>query len=79
MLKSKTGFPNLRAEMSRFKIDEEAIAGLMECDPKTVGNWVDGKTEPSYSQALAIRDEFFPGMSIEYLFSSTPLDVSVAS
>lgn len=74
-----TFLPNLEAEMSRHSIDEEAVAKAASRSVKTIQNWFKGKGEPSYTQAKDIRDQCFPGMEIEYLFDSKPLDVRKVS
>lgn len=76
---SEMAFPNLQAEMSRYEVDEEAIASAAQRSVKTIQNWFKGKGEPSYTQAQAIRDECFPSMPIEYLFSTQPLDLAKVS
>lgn len=73
---SEMAFPNLQAEMSRYGVDEEAVAGAAKRSVKTIQNWFKGKGEPSYTQAQAIRDQCFPSMEIEYLFSNQPLDLA---
>ena len=61
---------NLAAEMARFGVSNAAIQGVLHCSLKTVVNKVGGVTEFTVSEAMKIRDELFPGLRIEYLFSS---------
>lgn len=68
-----TAFPNLSAEMARLGVEVEDISGVVSRGTKTVKSWLNGKTEPSYAQAKAIRDQLFPDVNLEYLFSDTPL------
>ena len=44
---------------------------LLNCSQKTVSNKLNDVTEFSVSEAMDIRDKFFPGMRLEYLFART--------
>lgn len=68
---------NLIAEMGRYGVSNKALADLLDCDVATVRNRISGKTQFTVDDALKIRDVFFPGMQIEYLFASAKDDVSV--
>ncbi len=61
---------NLSAEMARYGVSFTDIQQLLGCSNKTVRNKVGGITEITVSEAMMIRDSFFPGMRIEYLFAS---------
>lgn len=61
---------NLSAEMARYGVRNADIQDLLSCTDKTVRNKIDGVTEFSVAEALKIRDAFFPGMRIEYLFAT---------
>ena len=70
------GYPNLRAEMARNNI---SIVDLMKVTGKSrpgVSNNLNGKGSFSVDESLAIRNELFPGLSIDYLFSMDPLRYS---
>lgn len=60
---------NLSAEMTRFGVSNADIQSLLSCSDKTVRNKLSDITEFSVSEAIKIRDAFFPGMRIEYLFA----------
>lgn len=60
---------NLRAEMARFGISKQDIQSLLSGTDKTVKSRLDGQTEFSVGDSIKIRDTFFPGMRIEYLFA----------
>ena len=62
---------NLSAEMARYGVRNADIQNLLSCTDKTVRNKIDGVTEFSVAEALKIRDAFFPGLRIEYLFATT--------
>ena len=68
----KPCFPVLQQEMKSHGVSEAAIAVATNRSTRTIQNWFVGVGEPSYSQALAIRDNLFPTLEIEYLFSDTP-------
>lgn len=72
-------YPNLSAEMSRYGVEDEDIALALGKDPRTVKNWISGKTEIPYSQCAAIRDRFFNGMKADYLFNPEPVDVGISA
>lgn len=70
------GYPNLRAEMARNNI---SIVDLMKVTGKSrpgVSNNLNGKGSFSVDESLAIRNELFPGLPIDYLFSIDPLRYS---
>lgn len=61
---------NLCAEMTRYGVSNSDIRDLLGCSLKTVQNKTSGATEFSVEEAMKIRDRFFPGLRIEYLFSN---------
>ena len=61
---------NLSAEMVRFGVGVSDLQSLLNCTDRTVKNKLAGITEFSVNEALNIRDTFFPGLRIEYLFQS---------
>lgn len=60
----------MEAEMSRYHIKNADIQSLLDCTDKTVSNKISGTTEFSVREAIKIRDSFFPGHRLEYLFGS---------
>ena len=62
---------NLSAEMARYGVSNNDIQTLLSCTDKTVRNKLNGVSEFSVGEALKIRDVFFPGLRIEYLFSQS--------
>lgn len=62
---------NLSAEMARFGVSYADLMELLNCSQKTVSNKLNDATEFSVSEAMNIRDKFFPGMRLEYLFASS--------
>lgn len=60
---------NLSAEMARYGVSNMDIQALLGCSQKTVTNKLSDNTAFSVSEAIKIRDTFFPGLRIEYLFA----------
>ena len=63
------GYPNLKAEMARSNI---SIKDLMEVTGKSragVSNNLNGRGRFSVDESIAIRDNLFPKISIDYLFA----------
>ena len=67
-------YPNLRAEMTRFGVRQEDIANAVSKSVATIRNWMYGNGEFSVGDAFVVRDKFFPGCSIEYLFKREESD-----
>ena len=59
---------NLAAEMARNGVKICDLQRVMRCSESTVRHKIAGTTAFSINEALAIRDTFFPGMRLEYLF-----------
>lgn len=71
-------YPNLAAEMSRNGYDYgklyEGIADRFNRSADTVSNWFTGRAgDLPTPVAFAIRDEYFPEYSIDYLFNEKPI------
>lgn len=60
---------NLKAEMVRNGVSALAMADAIGRTRRTVTDKIIGKCEFYTSEAIAIRDRFFPGMALEYLFA----------
>ncbi|MBQ6274435.1 MAG: XRE family transcriptional regulator [Oscillospiraceae bacterium] len=60
---------NLAAEMARYGVSAADIQNVLGCTDKTVKNKMTGATEFSVGEAMKIREAFFPGMRLEYLFA----------
>lgn len=60
---------NLRAEMARYGISAEDLARVTKKTPRSIRDKISGKRDFTLPEGAAIRDAFFPGMSLEYLFS----------
>lgn len=65
---------NLVAEMARARVTRIDLGALIDKNPKTVGEKIKGNYEFSLGEAQSIRDKYFPGLALEYLFANTPED-----
>lgn len=65
---------NLRAEMQRHGVTVHDIQTVLACSEKTARNKVSGATEFGVAQAIMVRDAFFPGMRLEYLYATDEAD-----
>lgn len=61
---------NLEAEMKRYGISTYDIQRILMCTDRTVKNKLTGESVFTVPEAFKIRDTYFPGMRIEYLFAS---------
>ena len=60
---------NLSAEMARFGVSNGDLQALLGCSAKTVSNKINGATDFTAPELFKIRDTFFPGLRLEYLFA----------
>lgn len=61
-------FPNLRAEMARKGLDNKTLSMGLGVSPKTLSNKLSGKSEFTLSEIVRIKNQYFPNLSLEYLF-----------
>lgn len=61
---------NLLAEMARYGVSKYDIQTLLECSETTVRNKLSGESEFTVPEALKIRNSYFIGLRIEYLFAT---------
>jgi len=59
---------NINAEMVRRRIRKPEVAKALGISGKTFRNKLQGKTEFTFAEVQAVRDTFFPELSLEYLF-----------
>lgn len=62
---------NLRAEMVRYGITTTDLSRVAKRTERSIRLKVSGKNSFTLPESIAIRDAFFPGMSLEYLFAHT--------
>ena len=61
-------YQNLKAEMARKNLKKCDIARGLNKKERIIRNRFSGKTPFTLPEAVAIRDMFFPGVSLDYLF-----------
>lgn len=61
---------NLLAEMVRYGVTNNDIQKVLGCSEKTVRNKLSGNTEFTVPEAISIRNSYFQGFRMEYLFAS---------
>lgn len=62
---------NLRAEMLRYGITSADLSRAAKRTERSIRLKISGKNAFTIREGIAIRDAFFPGMSLEYLFVNT--------
>jgi hypothetical protein len=65
---------NFKAEMLRHGVTVRDIQNALACSEKTARNKISGESEFGIAQAIMIRDMFFPGMRLEYLYAPDDID-----
>jgi len=71
-------YPNLAAEMARKSMDYtvvyDAMAAKFNKSSDTISNWITGRAgELPTSVAFAIKDDYFPEFTVDYLFYEEPI------
>lgn len=64
-------YRNLEAEMAREGILKKDISRCLDLRYATVIDKMKGRTQFSISEAFRLKDRFFPGLTIEYLFETS--------
>ena len=62
---------NLKAEMVRLGVSVDDMAAGAGKSNRTIRERLKGKVVFPIDEAMDIRDKFFPGMDLEYLFART--------
>ena len=65
---------NLKAEMARHGVTVDDIYPVIEKTKRTAAYKIDGKYDFTMPEAITIRNKFFPGMTLEYLFAQNPVE-----
>lgn len=60
---------NLSAEMKRNGLNSVRLASAIRKTDRAVRDKISGKSQFDIYEAMSIRDQFFPGMTLEYLFA----------
>lgn len=69
-------YGNLRAEMARKGVTGRKIATVIGVRQEAVYKKLNGKSPLMYEEAEAIKENFFPQLSLEYLFQKEVEEVS---
>jgi hypothetical protein len=68
MHKAKIEFENLRVEMARANIGVKEIAETIGTNRDTASRKLSRKSPIQLAEAFAIRDKYFPELTLSYLF-----------
>lgn len=63
-------YHNLRAEMARHNLKIKDLAEGLGVRHATISDKLRGRSRFYYDEALAIRNAFFPGCTLEHLFEN---------
>lgn len=63
-------YPNLEAEMARRKVTRAELAEMLHMTPTTLGNKLNGKSDISLPECLAIKSALNLSMTVDELFKS---------
>lgn len=63
-------YPNLEAEMARKKVTRAELAEKLNMTPTTLGNKLNGKSDISLPECLAIKATLKLTMTVDELFKS---------
>ena len=66
---------NFRAEMMRYGVTTADVQAVLNCTDKTARSKINGRTDLTVSEAFALRDAFFPGIRLEYLYAKDDDDI----
>lgn len=61
---------NLRAEMTRHGVTAGDLARVTGRTDRCIRDKISEKRDFTFPEVLAIRDNLFPGLSLEYLFAN---------
>lgn len=62
---------NLSSELRRKGISQSAVAKMLNCTDRTLTNKINGTTEFSFNEAMAIWKNLLPEFNLDYLFTDT--------
>ena len=65
-------YRNLLAEMVRRGLNADDIARAIEKSGRTARDKLSGKYPFYFDEAVRIKEAYFVGMDLEYLFAETP-------
>lgn len=62
-------FNNLRVELVKKGLNNGNVGEIINETSEEVSSRLEGKTEFTLAEMLAIRNNLFPGMTLQYLFA----------
>lgn len=62
---------NLASELRRKGISQSAVAKMLNCTDRTLTNKLNGTTEFSFNEAMAVWKNLLPEFNLDYLFADT--------
>lgn len=66
-------FPNLEGELKKRRITRNKIAEDLSLNVSTISRKLTEEGRLKYQEAIKIKNLYFPGLSLEYLFSDEML------
>lgn len=60
---------NLKAEMARANVTIAEIATVTGMSYRTISDRIKGKSQFPVQDAIEVKNAFFPGLDLEYLFT----------
>jgi transcriptional regulator with XRE-family HTH domain len=67
-------YPNLKAELARMGVTQGELADAIGCTPETVSRWMNGKGSMPISACFRVKEQLFPYLTVDYLFTSKAED-----
>lgn len=64
-------YPNLEAEIARFKLTNAALAKELNMTEKSFSNKRTGKTDFTVHEAFILKRQVFKNCTLEYLFAES--------
>lgn len=68
LVRGEIVYRNLLAEMTRYGITKKDLAAFLKLRYATIVDKTNGKSRFYLDEAFEIRNHFFPGIDLEYLF-----------
>ena len=70
-------YKNLTQEMRKHGITQSEVAKSASMAESSLSECLSGRMKFKLDQAIAIRDTFFPGMNLDYLFANTKKEEAI--
>lgn len=63
-------YPNLEKELEKLGLKRKDLAVILKVRSATVYDKLNGKYPFTLNEAVKIKDELFPSLTVDYLFTS---------